>query len=52
MVFASLSFMFILLPLFLAVDFIARYLLYKNKSYKVHYFGKKWLIGGGQLACK
>jgi len=48
MVFASLSFMFILLPLFLVADFIVRYFLYKKKTYIMYKFRKTWMMGGGK----
>ena len=45
MVFASLSFMFILLPLFLAADFIVRYFFYKKRACSLHRFRKRWWLG-------
>ena len=42
MVFASLSFMFILLPIFLAADFAIRYIWDKKQSYDMSRIRKNW----------
>ena len=44
MVFASLSFMFILLPLFLATDFAVRHIWRKKQSYAMRRIRKNWLL--------